>query len=101
MLPLLQPGDEVLVDRKAYHHSPQVNECLSGPQPGDIVLVDDPRQPGFHLVKRVINIQAPSPPQVQPDYWVEGENRLESTDSRSFGYVPHRCILGKVTSRFP
>jgi hypothetical protein len=33
-------------------------------------------------------------------YRLEGDNPLESTDSRTFGPVTREFILGRVTSRF-
>jgi signal peptidase I len=63
MLPLLNLGDEVLVDPKAYLHF--------RPHPDDIVVC-----------------------------LLEGDNPLESTDSRTFGPVSVEKIMGRVTSRF-
>jgi hypothetical protein len=46
MLPLLQPGQEVLVDLAAYRQQP--------PQAGDIVVAYHPQQPQLPIVKRVL-----------------------------------------------
>ncbi|MGK7890812.1 MAG: signal peptidase I [Leptolyngbyaceae cyanobacterium] len=148
MLPLLKPGDEVLVDRNAYGIAGTLKPSQR-PQPNDIVVIDHPHRPGFRMVKRV---------KVMPDgaianlegaianlegaianlegaiansdgaiansdgaiansdgaiansdgaiansdtgYWVEGDNTLVSIDSRRFGPVPHRCLMGKVVCIF-
>ena len=39
--------------------------------------------------------------EVVPDgyVWLMGDNRGASTDSRSFGFVPNWCIIGKVIKR--
>lgn len=86
MLPLLKPGDEVLLNPRAYHLTP--------PQPGDIVVVRHPFQPELQLVKRVIRTLA------NEQYYLEGDNPAESSDSRSFGPVRLEQILGQITSRF-
>ena len=86
MQPLLQPGDEVLVDVRAYRRSP--------PTPGDIVVLQHPHQPQLHIVKRAISV-TPS-----GDCFVQGDNPSASTDSRSFGCVNASQLLGKVVCRF-
>jgi nickel-type superoxide dismutase maturation protease len=87
MAPLLQAGDEVLVDLCAYRRQP--------PRPGDVVLVRHPYRPGLRMVKRVTAVVGDN------DYQVQGDNSPESTDSRSFGAVSGQHILGRVTSRMP
>ncbi len=86
MMPLLQPGEEVLIDPLAY-----VN-C--SPEPGDIVVSEHPSLKGFRLVKRVVAVLDSG------DCILIGDNSSESTDSRSFGAVPRQKIVGQVTSRF-
>ena len=85
MLPLLQPGDEVLVNRQAY--GPSL------PSVGDVVVVRSPAQPDIRLIKRVISIHQSGA------CFVQGENSSHSKDSRSFGWVEPQLILGRVTSR--
>ncbi|MEB3355507.1 MAG: nickel-type superoxide dismutase maturation protease [Synechococcales bacterium] len=86
MLPLLQPDDEVLVDPTAYRQTPPVE--------GDLVLIDHPDRPHFRLVKRV-RLVLPT-----GHCFVLGDNPTESTDSRQFGAVAAKQILGKVVCRF-
>ena len=86
MLPLLKPGDEVLLNPRAYR--------LTSPQPGDIVVVYHPFQPELQMVKRVTRTLA------NQQYYLEGDNTAESSDSRSFGPVRLDQILGQITSRF-
>jgi nickel-type superoxide dismutase maturation protease len=87
MLPLLQPGDEVLIDPRAYQQA--------APRVGDIVVSRHPYRVDVRLVKRVTAI-------LNDDRCVlEGDNPSDSTDSRSFGAVAPQQILGRVISRFP
>lgn len=86
MLPLLQPGDEVLVNRQAYRHS--------RPSVGNVVIVQHPQQLNLCLIKRVIAINE------NGDCFVQGDNSNYSTDSRVFGWVKPELILGLVTCKF-
>ena len=86
MLPLLQPGDEVLIDPYAYKNSlPKLN---------DLVVTRHPQQPKITVVKRVTAIDA------EEKYFLTGDNIAYSTDSRHWGSVKLQDILGKVTSYF-
>ena len=86
MLPLLQPGEEILVNLSAYQKS--------FPEVGDIVVANHPNRPNFQIVKRVTLVNEDG------NCFLIGDNPTESTDSRSFGTVNPNKILGKVTSRF-
>jgi nickel-type superoxide dismutase maturation protease len=82
MFPLLQVGDEVLVDPRAYAHRP--------PQPGEIVVAQHPAQADLMIIKRVAEVMADG------RFHLTGDNTAESSDS----IVPFNLILGRVTSRF-
>ena len=86
MLPLLKPGQEVLVNPRAYRQAP--------PCPGDIVVARHPYRPDLQLIKRVVATTEDG------RCHLEGDNPSESTDSRAFGAVPVSSIVGQVTSRF-
>lgn len=86
MAPLLEPGDEVLIDPRAYRRMP--------PSRGDIVVVRHPYRIDLLLVKRVASVLE------NGDCRLEGDNPSESTDSRVFGPLPPEQIVGRVTSRF-
>lgn len=86
MLPLLQPGDEILLDPFAYQKSsPQIN---------DIIVTQHPLQPNLSIVKRINGINDGD------RYFVTGDNRKASTDSRHWGSIKSSDIIGKVTSQF-
>jgi nickel-type superoxide dismutase maturation protease len=86
MAPHLHDGDEVLVDPHAYRQD--------APKNRDIVLTKHPYKRDLKLVKRVEAA-------LDGDrYRLSGDNPDESTDSRAFGSIPRRDILGQVTSIF-
>ena len=97
MAPALRPGDWVVAVRPR-----RVRR-------GDVVVVEDPRTPGFELVKRVAGLpgdrvgggSASGVVVLGPDdYWVLGDSPSRSTDSRSFGPVPRSAIRGVVRFRY-
>ena len=85
MQPLLQPGEEILIDISAYQKSL--------PKIGDIIVAFHPYHANFPIVKRIISID-------NGDCFLQGDNKSESTDSRSYGAIKLDRIMGKVTCRF-
>lgn len=75
MLPVLKAGQEVLV--WSWFYEPKV---------GDIVVVS---KNGKDIVKRIRKVS-------DRKYFVEGDNKKESTDSRSFGGIDKSELIGKV-----
>ncbi len=86
MVPLLQPGEEVLINPRAYGQE--------FPQPGDLVVVAHPTQPDLKLIKWVVYGD-------EQGYFLKGLNAAASTDSRAFGLVPREAFLGQVVCRLP
>lgn len=88
MVPLLQPGDEVLVDLRAYSQK--------RPRSGDVVVARHPHQVDLKIIKRVTDVVEDG------RFYLQGDNPdpAASSDSRSFGLVSLEYILGRVTSRF-
>lgn len=60
---------------------------------GQAVLVERENQPGVFLVKRVHGLD-------DGRYWVEGDNKEESTDSRHWGSIEGSEIVASVLVRF-
>ena len=85
MQPALEPGDYVLVNRWAYR--------LRAPRTGDLVVLRDPENPGRFLIKRLANSADPG------RLTVLGDNESRSRDSRTFGSVDRRDLIGKVWRR--
>jgi len=81
MWPTLNAGDTVLV-------KPTMTLVE-----GDIVLANHPYKSSVKIVKRVAEIL--------PDgaLILRGDNPVESTDSRSFGSISKRDVIGKVVCR--
>lgn len=77
MIPTLAPGERLLVS----HDGPIVL--------GDIVVFQHESQ---FDVKRVLRIEAYG-------IFVQGDNDLVSTDSRTYGLIPFDDVLGTVTYR--
>jgi nickel-type superoxide dismutase maturation protease len=82
MLPALAPGDFLLVWRWPRPR----------PRVGALVVVDLPDRPLG--VKRLVRWTADGAA------WVEGDNPLESTDSRVFGPVAAQALRGRVLCRY-
>lgn len=86
MQPLLQPGEEILINPFAYKKaSPQVN---------DLVVATHPKKADIEIIKRISHITE------DDNLFLIGDNPKHSTDSRNFGAIPLKNIIGKVTTRF-
>ena len=60
---------------------------------GQVVLVERENQPGVFLLKRVVG-------PMEAKIWVEGDNKMESTDSRHWGAIDQDEIVASVLFRF-
>ena len=77
MIPTLAPGERLLVR-------------LDGPIVlGDVVVFN--REQQFDI-KRILRIEADG-------IFVQGDNDLVSTDSRTYGLIPHENVIGVATYR--
>ncbi len=80
MEPLLKDGRSVLVSSLPY--------LISIPKIGDIVACKMPAREKV-LIKRVTSV-------VEGKYFIRGDNQSDSMDSRKFGLVEKKSIIGKV-----
>ena len=87
MAPALLPGDRLLVESRSYQGRQ--------PQPGEVVLAADPRQPGRELIKRVASVDAAAAVAE-----LRGDAPEASTDSREFGAVPLSEIRWRAVFRY-
>jgi nickel-type superoxide dismutase maturation protease len=81
MAPTLKSGDRVLVDPRA-----SVNA-------GDVVLADHPFKSSLRIIKRLLSIESDG------RMFLTGDNAAESSDSRVFGVISRKHLVGKVVSR--
>lgn len=82
MAPALEAGALVLLDERAY--------TQRGPQPGEIVAARPEVLGGRALVKRVCALPA------EDAYVLLGDRADDSFDSRAFGPVTRRELIGRV-----
>ncbi len=121
MEPCLHDGDRLVVDRVSYN--------LGEVGRGDVVVLRYPRNPAVDFVKRIVAVPGDRVAMQQGTLWVNGEvaddygsiaddetmaaqvvpaehffvlgdNRPISCDSREFGLVPQELLKGKVRVRF-
>lgn len=78
MAPFLQEKDEVIT----------IPYYFSTPKIGDVVVFKH-IVPPFIFCKRIKKI-------IRDEIWVEGENKTKSIDSRKFGFIKRKNIIGKV-----
>lgn len=117
MLPTLHEGEYLIVNRIIYQ--------LEDPQRGDIVVLQYPNDRSRDFIKRIIGLPGDTveiandqvrvngvilnepyisaPPKdnntwVVPEghYFVVGDNRLNSSDSRSWSYLPESDLIGRA-----
>lgn len=81
MLPVLKNGDAVLIEPGAKI------------EPGDIVLARHPFKQSVKILKRISRVTP------EGSYLLVGDNLPESSDSRAFGAIQAKDILGKVVCR--
>lgn len=77
MYPTFRHGDKIVVIKK----------WLTQIKKHDVVVFKDKRS--MLLIKRVHRIQ-------YKEYFVVGDNETESTDSRAFGWIRKKDIIGRV-----
>jgi nickel-type superoxide dismutase maturation protease len=83
MRPTFEPGDRLVAVRLFWR----------APRPGDLLAVRDPRDPRRLLVKRAVTV---GPAGIE----VRGDDPARSTDSRAFGLVARRDVMGLVVHRY-
>ena len=84
MSPEFKRGTRVVVQKKWFFCKPRLN---------DVIVLKDPRD-GKLIIKRITNVRQ------NTTFYVLGDNRQQSTDSRVFGWVSKADIIGKVIYGF-
>lgn len=119
--PTIKPDEKVIAERVSYH--------FQNPQRGDFVILESPNNPEVDFIKRIVGLPRETirinygkvfingdvldEPYISsgtfgdreiliPEnyYFVMGDNRGHSSDSRDFGPIPRNTIVGKVILRF-
>lgn len=80
MEPFISSGDVILVNRLSY--------LFKNPKIGDVVIIKKNSKKKY-LIKRIQRIR-------QKTYFVVGDNKKESIDSRNFGWITKKDIVGKI-----
>lgn len=94
MVPTFHNGDYLIVDELSYR--------FRAPSRGDIVIFRSPVEPKKHLIKRIIGIPGDTTGSLmlgKDEYFVEGDNRAESFDSRYWGALSRKLITGRALLR--
>ncbi|MBI2546860.1 MAG: nickel-type superoxide dismutase maturation protease [Candidatus Aenigmarchaeota archaeon] len=82
MEPAIRAGDYVVVNRLVY--------ALRNPSKGDIIVLRHPKEKKKFLIKRISVVTNSN------EYYVVGDNKDFSQDSRHFGPIKQSSIIGKV-----
>lgn len=84
MSPMFNPKDVILASSLPY--------LFKNPKINDVIICKDPRS-GKTLVKRIQKVD-------NNEYFVTGDNKSQSTDSKTFGYIKRIDIAGQVVYKF-
>lgn len=82
MEPTFKSGDYILVNKLAYF--------FGNPKKGDVIILKHPKEKDRFLIKR-ISLATNS-----GEYYIIGDNKNFSQDSRHFGHIKKDLIIGKV-----
>jgi len=81
MLPNFYPGQKVILQKKWFFCNPKI---------GDVIILKYPRS-NREIIKRIKKIRTN-----KKKFYVAGDNSKESTDSKTFGWVEEKNIIGKI-----
>ena len=82
MEPTFKSGDYVIVNKLAY--------IFGIPSKGDVIVFNQPKEKNRFLIKRIALVNN------SDEYFVIGDNKNFSQDSRHFGSIKKNLIIGKV-----
>lgn len=82
MEPTFKSGDYVLINKLAY--------TFGNPRKGDVIVLKHPKEKNKFLIKHISLVTNSN------EYYVVGDNKEFSQDSRHFGPIKKDLIIGKV-----
>ncbi len=98
MYPTFKDGDYLIVDELSYN--------FREPQKGDVIIFRYPVDPQKYFIKRLmglpgdkVEINGQEVTLKTGEYYVLGDNRDKSYDSRAWGTVPKKNIIGRAFVR--
>jgi len=98
MEPTFENGNYLIIDELSYH--------FRQPEKNEVIVFRYPLDPSKFFIKRIIGLPGETIESNeqkitlgQNEYFVEGDNRLASSDSRIWGPVPENLIVGRVFIR--
>jgi len=86
MMPLINHGYWILINLNIDADDLRLNE---------IILLEDPTNKEL-LIKRIDSINI----KTEKEFYVLGDNKADSYDSRKFGYIKKESIIGKAVLRY-
>lgn len=98
MEPTFENGDYLIVDELSYN--------LSDPKVGDVIIFRPPMDQSKFYIKRIvglpgdiIDVNGQKTTLKDNEYFVIGDNRDNSSDSRKWGPLPEDLIVGRALLR--
>jgi len=94
MVPSFQSGDYLIVDEITFR--------LRDPKRNEVIIFKYPKDPSKYFIKRIIGLPGDTVDGIiltASQYFVEGDNRNASSDSRIWGPVERKLIIGRPIAR--
>lgn len=99
MVPTFNSGDYLIIDELTYNF-------VREPQKDEVIIFRYPQDPSKFFIKRIVglpgeavNVDGKEWQMGEDEYFVMGDNRLFSLDSRSWGPLPKENITGRALVR--
>ena len=99
MAPTFENGNYLIIDELTYN-------VIREPQKGEVIVFRYPLDPSKFFIKRIVGLPGEDVTVDgrewklnESEYFVMGDNRLQSLDSRTFGALPRDHITGRALLR--